>query len=188
MVVSCTTSVTVGYATHNWSPLKSPNATILPSVSIPLDPASSREFPLNLLGGNGQIPWAGNGSVSHARLAIRVAHFRSGCPRIVTRVCPERCRRRYIGELREAECRRRYRKSVREKCYWRPAEAVEVTVERDNINGAGRRESAYWPKKETRQHTQTRRCRERFQVARCCLQRRARWRQQRPCLLRRPWK
>jgi len=41
--------------THNWSPLKSPNATTLPSVSSPRDPAPSKAFPLNRFGGNGHI-------------------------------------------------------------------------------------------------------------------------------------
>ncbi|KAF8638786.1 hypothetical protein AX17_001845 [Amanita inopinata Kibby_2008] len=39
--------------THNWSPLKSPNATILAFLSTPKGPASIREFLLNLFGGNG---------------------------------------------------------------------------------------------------------------------------------------
>lgn len=53
---------------HNWSPLKSPNATTLPSVSSPRDPAPSRAFPLNRFGGNGHIA---NVDGSHNQIQIR---------------------------------------------------------------------------------------------------------------------
>ena len=54
--------------THNWSPLKSPNATTLPSVSSPRDPAPSKAFPLNRFGGNGHMA---NVSGSHSKVESR---------------------------------------------------------------------------------------------------------------------
>ena len=45
--------------TDNWSPLKSPNATTLPSGSRPMEPASMRELPVNRFGGKGHIDVAG---------------------------------------------------------------------------------------------------------------------------------
>lgn len=39
--------------THDWSPLKSPKATTLPSPFKPIEPASSKLLPVNRFGGNG---------------------------------------------------------------------------------------------------------------------------------------
>ena len=45
----------IGIKTHSWSPLKSPNATTLPSPLKPIAPASINEFPLKRFGGKGQM-------------------------------------------------------------------------------------------------------------------------------------
>ena len=72
--------------THNWSPLKSPNATTLPSVSSPRDPALSKALPLNRFGGNGHIERV-NGSHNQVETRARedgrirmAGRVLSGCP------------------------------------------------------------------------------------------------------------
>lgn len=46
--------------TYNWSPLKSPNATIRPPSFNPMEPACMREFFVNRLGGKGHIDDTGD--------------------------------------------------------------------------------------------------------------------------------
>jgi hypothetical protein len=46
--------------TYNWSPLKSPYATILSLLPTPIGPALSSELPLNRFGGNGHIAFVDN--------------------------------------------------------------------------------------------------------------------------------
>ena len=58
--------------TYNWSPLKSPNATTLPSVSSPRDPALSKALPLNRFGGNGHMADV-NGSHNQIQTRAREA-------------------------------------------------------------------------------------------------------------------
>ena len=50
------------HSTHNLSPSKSPNATIRSPSTIPIEPASMREFFVNRLGGNGHIDATGDES------------------------------------------------------------------------------------------------------------------------------
>ena len=48
-----------GSSTHNWSPLKSPNATTVESGHTPMEPALSSALPLNRFGGKGHIAEVG---------------------------------------------------------------------------------------------------------------------------------
>lgn len=59
------------YGIHNWSPLKSPNATIRSPSLMPAEPASRREFFVNRLGENGHID--ATGEESSNRVSVRYA-------------------------------------------------------------------------------------------------------------------
>jgi hypothetical protein len=50
----CEDTSKTGKSTNNWSPSKSPNATILPISSSPNACASKKAFAVNLLDGKGQ--------------------------------------------------------------------------------------------------------------------------------------
>jgi hypothetical protein len=63
------------YATHNWSPLKSPNATIRSPSLMPAEPASRREFFVLRLGENDHID--GTGDESSNRVSVRYARMDS---------------------------------------------------------------------------------------------------------------
>lgn len=66
--------------THNWSPLKSPNAIIRSPSSNPMEPASMREFFVNRLGGKGHIDETG---LTRSNIARRV---RENCTVVLGRV------------------------------------------------------------------------------------------------------
>lgn len=51
--------------THNWSPLKSPNAMMSTSSSTPIDPAPRNAFPANRFGVNGQIVYVGSARLTN---------------------------------------------------------------------------------------------------------------------------
>lgn len=56
------------FATHNWSPLRSPKAATLPSGVRPREPAPIRELLVNRLGGKGQIAFTDNQFTKNARV------------------------------------------------------------------------------------------------------------------------
>jgi len=84
--------------THNWSPLKSPNATTLPSVSSPRDPALSKAFPLNRFGGSGHIA-----SVNGSHNQVETRAREDGRIRMAYRVLSECLNPEALSEERRAQ-------------------------------------------------------------------------------------